>query len=102
MTAATWVCCSMISDSQTRRSEEHTSELQSHSDLVCRLLLAKKKHTSELQSHSDTLCRLLLDNTKPSPRRPRHPHQRPTQRPSHRSCRLTSCQLQRHQQSSHP
>ena len=24
-------------------SEEHTSELQSHSDLVCRLLLAKKK-----------------------------------------------------------
>src|SRR5260221_8513573 len=28
------------------RSEEHTSELQSHSDLVCRLLLEKKKtHT---------------------------------------------------------
>src|SRR5438034_5685001 len=27
----------------TRRSEEHTSELQSHSDLVCRLLLEKKK-----------------------------------------------------------
>src|SRR5260221_6715658 len=27
-----------------RRSEEHTSELQSHSDLVCRLLLEKKKH----------------------------------------------------------
>src|SRR5260221_7585199 len=25
------------------RSEEHTSELQSHSDLVCRLLLGKKK-----------------------------------------------------------
>src|SRR5260221_343693 len=31
------------------RSEEHTSELQSHSDLVCRLLLEKKKkQTSEL------------------------------------------------------
>src|SRR5438132_8793534 len=31
--------------SRTRqsRSEEHTSELQSHSDLVCRLLLEKKK-----------------------------------------------------------
>src|SRR5947207_14196078 len=28
----------------TARSEEHTSELQSHSDLVCRLLLEKKKH----------------------------------------------------------
>src|SRR5260221_9287623 len=31
---------------RTRRSEEHTSELQSHSDLVCRLLLEKKKKTS--------------------------------------------------------
>src|SRR2546428_4814281 len=29
---------------QLRRSEEHTSELQSRSDLVCRLLLEKKKH----------------------------------------------------------
>src|SRR5947207_9472034 len=29
--------------SEERRSEEHTSELQSHSDLVCRLLLEKKK-----------------------------------------------------------
>src|SRR5688572_31113421 len=28
---------------QTRRSEEHTSELQSQSNLVCRLLLEKKK-----------------------------------------------------------
>src|SRR5438132_6009892 len=28
---------------QRLRSEEHTSELQSHSDLVCRLLLEKKK-----------------------------------------------------------
>src|SRR5438034_2550731 len=27
------------------RSEEHTSELQSHSDLVCRLLLEKKNTT---------------------------------------------------------
>src|SRR5947207_4916192 len=31
--------------SQRNRSEEHTSELQSHSDLVCRLLLEKKKKT---------------------------------------------------------
>src|SRR2546428_4308872 len=30
-------------DSSTGRSEEHTSELQSRSDLVCRLLLEKKK-----------------------------------------------------------
>src|SRR5206468_13109047 len=30
----------------TARSEEHTSELQSRSDLVCRLLLEKKKFTA--------------------------------------------------------
>src|SRR2546430_11796565 len=29
------------------RSEEHTSELQSQSNLVCRLLLEKKKHTQQ-------------------------------------------------------
>src|SRR5438132_6995383 len=29
-----------------KRSEEHTSELQSHSELVCRLLLEKKNHQS--------------------------------------------------------
>src|SRR5215204_7773720 len=34
-------CCS--SSRPGTRSEEHTSELQSHSDLVCRLLLEKKK-----------------------------------------------------------
>src|SRR2546427_9021337 len=32
------------------RSEEHTSELQSQSNLVCRLLLEKKKKTLELPS----------------------------------------------------
>src|SRR5260221_6068998 len=32
--------------SSKARSEEHTSELQSHSDLVCRLLLEKKKNTT--------------------------------------------------------
>src|SRR5437588_7899541 len=31
------------SPADVTRSEEHTSELQSHSDLVCRLLLEKKK-----------------------------------------------------------
>src|SRR2546427_7003771 len=31
------------------RSEEHTSELQSQSNLVCRLLLEKKKKISELK-----------------------------------------------------
>src|SRR5260221_10243083 len=32
------------------RSEEHTSELQSHSDLVCRLLLEKKKKKKDYRS----------------------------------------------------
>ena len=31
------------SDDNRARSEEHTSELQSHSELVCRILLEKKK-----------------------------------------------------------
>src|SRR3954449_6163497 len=44
------------------RSEEHTSELQSHSHLVCRLLLGSEE-PSELQSHSHTVCRLLLEST---------------------------------------
>src|SRR5438034_8019149 len=34
------------------RSEEHTSELQSHSDLVCRLLLEKKKKKTKNQKLS--------------------------------------------------
>src|SRR5260370_42366149 len=33
------------------RSEEHTSELQSHLNLVCRLLLEKKKKRSRLNPH---------------------------------------------------
>src|SRR2546430_11513165 len=33
----------VIAESATLRSEEHTSELQSQSNLVCRLLLEKKK-----------------------------------------------------------
>src|SRR2546428_2140784 len=36
------------------RSEEHTSELQSRSDLVCRLLLEKKKSSSLRSTASST------------------------------------------------
>src|SRR5438132_3553010 len=36
------------------RSEEHTSELQSHSDLVCRLLLEKKKKKT-MKKHYNTI-----------------------------------------------
>src|SRR5436190_18140662 len=40
------------------RSEEHTSELQSHSDLVCRLLLEKKKVFQ--RAHGGVSTRLLV------------------------------------------
>src|SRR5438034_3444947 len=38
------------------RSEEHTSELQSHSDLVCRLLLEKKKKDKQIQISTSGLA----------------------------------------------
>src|SRR2546421_8085801 len=40
--AGPWI---MVGATEGSRSEEHTSELQSRSDLVCRLLLEKKKKT---------------------------------------------------------
>src|SRR2546429_6939363 len=42
----------------TKRSEEHTSELQSRLHLVCRLLLEKKKMQGGHQEHRATLHRL--------------------------------------------
>src|SRR5436190_8922412 len=54
------------------RSEEHTSELQSHSDLVCRLLLEKKnkkkpQHTQnkkeqQVQRRTSDICLTELTN----------------------------------------
>src|SRR5438034_5952944 len=38
-----WSALASAMSASLHRSEEHTSELQSHSDLVCRLLLEKKK-----------------------------------------------------------
>src|SRR5205807_7296198 len=44
-----WICrCSILLKPSSSRSEEHTSELQSPCNLVCRLLLEKKKF---LQGH---------------------------------------------------
>src|SRR5437773_4094611 len=49
---------------QSVRSEEHTSELQSHHDLVCRLLLEKKKKRGikyvELTDNIDVYIRIVL------------------------------------------
>src|SRR2546421_8372428 len=53
-----------------RRSEEHTSELQSRSDLVCRLLLEKKKDEERVDTQwfnrwlfSITILCVLSDTT---------------------------------------
>ena len=45
------------------RSEEHTSELQSHSDLVCRLLLEKKKNTYKEQTREEANYTQLRQKT---------------------------------------
>src|SRR5690242_10832202 len=42
-----------LTRSRTRRSEEHTSELQSHVNLVCRLLLEKKKKKKKREDAQD-------------------------------------------------
>src|SRR2546430_7990334 len=57
---------------QDSRSEEHTSELQSQSNLVCRLLLEKKKTTRQASAR----------RTAPSPLRPRAPRASPHPRES--------------------
>src|SRR5690349_22424451 len=44
--------CSSASDGDGLRSEEHTSELQSRRDLVCRLLLEKKKDEHTAAAHA--------------------------------------------------
>src|SRR2546427_2399090 len=45
----------LVEDALAERSEEHTSELQSQSNIVCRLLLEKKKkHQAALRYDSNT------------------------------------------------
>src|ERR1022692_5138268 len=46
------------------RSEEHTSELQSPCNLVCRLLLETKNPPSQLPCYCNLVCRLLLGSNK--------------------------------------
>src|SRR5260370_26339049 len=41
-----------LDDTELLRSEEHTSELQSHLNLVCRLLLEKKKKRLPIRYHT--------------------------------------------------
>src|SRR5436190_17351347 len=46
-----------------RRSEEHTSELQSHSDLVCRLLLEKKKNSTNVKFNTSQFINIKIHIT---------------------------------------
>src|SRR2546429_1039598 len=50
-----WVC-RKTSLPSNKRSEEHTSELQSRLHLVCRLLLEKKKNTNIALRDSERIC----------------------------------------------
>src|SRR5204863_5262942 len=45
-----------VASGPPERSEEHTSELQSRRDLVCRLLLEKKKHISWRTASARPTC----------------------------------------------
>src|SRR5216683_677254 len=50
---STSVTMALSATRETTRSEGHTSELQSRSDLVCRLLLEKKKKNSNRYSNNN-------------------------------------------------
>src|SRR3989339_1525212 len=54
-------CSPALSHAPHLRSEEHTSELQSRSDLVCRLLLEKKKDPSQRSSAALACLSFLRD-----------------------------------------
>src|SRR5260370_32785504 len=56
---AQWHRCLNFRRCAYKRSEEHTSELQSHLNLVCRLLLEKKKKKRHTR-HCRTVARLGL------------------------------------------
>src|SRR2546430_13720173 len=60
--SATGVVAASEADSTVKssvRSEEHTSELQSQSNLVCRLLLEKKKTTTQYPRTTNAHIKLL-------------------------------------------
>src|SRR5690606_37138981 len=83
----TTACPSTKSTSRPSRSEEHTSELQSRENLVCRLLLEKKKRIHEqCQTHTIASVRSpyspLAFYLRHHSRVPPHLHSFPTRRSS--------------------
>src|SRR2546430_9204714 len=80
-----------------QRSEEHTSELQSQSNLVCRLLLEKKKNNNTHRVHNDNRppCGATTQHTaKGSPRLsisvPSHPPRRSSSTQRHTCARTAA------------
>src|SRR2546427_2165683 len=67
------------------RSEEHTSELQSQSNLVCRLLLEKKK--KKIRKDGPEQWTALLKSEKA------HPAQSLSTRPAHQAIMTSACEL---------
>src|SRR4029450_8289768 len=71
----------MRADGVRRRSEEHTSELQSLTNLVCRLLLEKKKLVVCVCPHgvyvAVVVTRREVACARPRPRPPRDPERHP-------------------------
>src|SRR5204863_2463745 len=63
------------SASRCPRSEEHTSELQSRRDLVCRLLLEKKKKEKTVFEHY-LLSQIMRMHNKPGNPQSHHPEGR--------------------------
>src|SRR5256885_10539071 len=54
------VCSVSAAAGVTRRSEEHTSELQSPCNLVCRLLLEKKKYSFSMAVNFSTDAQFMF------------------------------------------
>src|SRR2546430_8502205 len=59
-----------VSPRDYARSEEHTSELQSQSNLVCRLLLEKKKNAQRIATSEAASRTLITPDTASSPTPP--------------------------------
>src|SRR4029434_5359072 len=73
------------------RSEEHTSELQSHLNLVCRLLLEKKKYTcASTSTRQELQTRRERHNTHHSAPTPSRTATTDTHPPTHTHTRTTS------------
>src|SRR5690349_7592460 len=62
-----WPIIAAATSSAAMRSEEHTSELQSRRDLVCRLLLEKKNTSSLLASSSQSAISRTTTPSTPTP-----------------------------------